>query len=699
MAHRGRLNVLANILNKSYESMLKEFEGSDYNLFDIDGDVKYHLGYATEVKTPTDKKMRLYLSPNPSHLEAVNPVVEGFTRARQNLLKDAEHQKVLPILMHGDASIAGQGIVAETFNLANLAAYKTGGTLHIIINNQVGFTTEPYEHRSSDYSSEISKMVRAPVLHVNADDPEAAVWCAELAVAFRQKFGRDIVIDLIGYRRHGHNEGDEPAFTQPLMYKKIAKHPTVLTKYTEQLVSEGSFTAEECKKVAKDFKDRMQAAYETVHGVANPKIPAPVIPPALQKCMSYQKADRDDVNEPVETGISAKSLKDLATKLTTIPEGFSVHKKLQRLIEQRQEMVAGKGNVDWGFGELLALASISSEGHHVRFTGQDVARGTFTSRHAVWVDTEDGKRFNSLSKLSDKQGDVHIVNSPLSEQGCLGFEFGYAVADPDALVIWEAQFGDFSNGAQIIIDQFLSASEAKWKQCVSLVMLLPHGHEGQGPEHSSARPERYLQLCGNLNMQVVNSTTPAQHFHVLRRQMHRNFRKPLIVMTPKSLLRAPVCTSELVEFEKGRFHEVLDDKAVKDPKKIERIVICSGKIYYELLKVRDEKKEFAQVPLVRLEQLYPFPYNPLKKLFKRYANLKEVIWTQEEPQNMGSWHFVLRRFNDLLDKEQKLSYVGRKNSGTTAEGSGKAHETEQNRIIEDALSRAIGKNTEKKTKA
>ena len=689
MAHRGRLNCLVNFLGKSYELMLKDFEGTEYNAYDIDGDVKYHMGFASEVATMNGDRVRLYLSPNPSHLEIVNPVVEGFVRGRQRLLNDHDRRKVLPILMHGDASFMGQGTVSETLNLSGLAGYSTGGTVHIVINNQIGFTTDPQESRSTTYSSDIAKMVRAPVLHVNADDPEAVIWCGRLALAYRQKFQRDIIIDLVGYRRHGHNEGDEPAFTQPLMYKKIAAHPTVLKIYADKLVAEGTVAASTVEKEVSNFRDRMQAAYDAVHGKKSPQIPAPVIPAGLQKTLTYKKASREEVAQPVATGVKAATLRAIVSKITKVPEGFTLNPKLSRLLENRQKMVEGQGAIDWGLGELLALGSLALEGRHVRFTGQDAQRGTFTSRHAVYTDFQTNERYEALNHLDPKQATVHVINSPLSEQGCLGFEFGYSVADPEALVAWEAQFGDFANGAQIIIDQFLSASEAKWKQTSSLIMLLPHGHEGQGPEHSSARPERFLQLCGNLNMQVAIPTTPAQHFHALRRQLHRDFRKPLVLMTPKSLLREPLCVSPVADFQDGRFHEILDET---NPAKAdaERVIFCSGKIYYDLIKARTEQSQFANVAVIRLEQLYPFPYGQMEALLTSYPKLSEIIWTQEEPQNMGGWNFVRGRLLEVLKPSQKLNYVGRKNSGTPAEGSGKAHEAEQKRIIQDALGRAAG---------
>lgn len=690
MAHRGRLNTLVNFLGKSPSLMLKEFEGTEYNPYDIDGDVKYHMGFASEIETWNGQNIRLYLSPNPSHLEQVNPVVEGFVRARQRLLGDKDRRRVVPVLMHGDASFIGQGMVAETFNFSQLAGYTTGGTIHIIINNQIGFTTDPQESRSTQYSSDIAKIVRAPVLHVNADDPEAVIWCTQLAFAYRQKFGSDIVIDLIGYRRHGHNEGDEPAFTQPLMYRTIGSHPTVLKQYAEKLVQEGTATADEVAAEASHFRDEMQAAYDAVHG-KKPTLPAPVIPASLAKTMAYKKASREDIAQPVATGVALKTLKLIGEKITTVAPGFNANPKLVRLLENRRKMIDGEtAGVDWGFSELLAFGSLALEGRYVRLTGQDVQRGTFVSRHAVFVDSETNQRYEAMNHLADGQARVDIINSPLSEAGCMGFEFGFSVADPEAFVAWEAQFGDFANGAQIIIDQFLSASEAKWRQTSSLVLLLPHGYEGQGPEHSSARPERFLQLCGNLNMQVVFPSTPAQHFHALRRQLHREFRKPLVVMTPKSLLREPLCVSPLPDFAKGRFHEVLDDATLPRRQKSKKIVACSGKIYYDLLKARAESDHVANIPIVRLEQLYPFPSARVQELLDTYPELNEIVWAQEEPQNMGAWNFVRGRLLEVLSPHQKLSYVGRKNSGTPAEGSMKAHEAEQKRILQDALGRAAG---------
>ncbi len=683
MAHRGRLNILCNTLGKSYDTMLKEFEGSEYNLFDIDGDVKYHLGFANTVKTFSNRSVRMYLAPNPSHLEIVNPVIEGFTRSRQRLLQDKDQTRILPLLLHGDAAFIGQGVSAETLNLSELAAYKTGGTIHIITNNQIGFTTEPHESRSDIYASGIAKIISAPVLHVNADDPEACVWVAKLAVAYRQKFKKDIVIDLIGYRRYGHNETDEPSYTQPLMYKIIKDHPTVFDIYAKRLEVEGVITAAEAKEMTTAIRAQLQKSFEFVKDAKNQAID--VEPPKeMRASLAYVRAERKDIDLPVDTRVSTDILKKISAAITTLPKDFTIHPKLEKLVESRAAMLNGAGEVDWAFAELLAFGTIADEGRHVRLSGQDCKRGTFSSRHAVLKDFNTAQEHSVFASLKKGKPGVDVINSPLSELGCLGFEFGYSLADQESLVLWEAQFGDFFNGAQIIVDQFIVACEAKWKQMSGLVLLLPHGSEGQGPEHSSARPERFLQLCGNLNIQVVNATTPAQYFHLLRRQMIRPFRKPLVVMSPKSLLRRPEVISKTIELTDGVFREMIDDgTGIKDKGSVIDLVMCSGKIYYDLVKLRSQSPEAQACPIVRLEQLYPFPKAQIAQLRRTYPNLKRIIWTQEEPQNMGAWNFVeprLARFTDC-----KIEYVGRKHSGSTAEGSMKAHLAEQERIIHDAL--------------
>ena len=683
MAHRGRLNVLANIMQKPLSQILREFEGSDINPFDIDGDVKYHLGFGNTIQTHKNKPVRLYLSPNPSHLEAVNPVVLGFARCRQDQSKDVKREKILSVLLHGDAAFIGQGIVSETLNMSGLDDYQVGGTLHIITNNQIGFTTAPTDSRSCSYSSDISKVIRAPVFHVNAHDPEAVVWVAKLAVKFRKKFGGDVVIDLIGYRKHGHNETDEPSFTQPLMYKIIAKKPSVLTSYGQDLVKNHILSQEKIDSINSQVKSSLQTAYEAIK--SHTKIDdASLLPAEFKEIFAYRKVDRKEVFAPVDTSISKEDLLDLGSKITSYPENFTPHSKLKRLLGNRAKMLEGEGFVDWGFGELLAFASLAKQGYEVRLSGQDCKRGTFTSRHGVFFDFNTGEAFEPLNTVSESK--VDIVNSPLSEQGCLGFEFGYSVANSNVLVLWEAQFGDFANGAQIIIDQFISASEAKWQQTSGLVLLLPHGFEGMGPEHSSARPERFLQSCGNLNMQVCNVTTPAQMFHLLRRQMLRKFRKPLIIMTPKSLLRHPKVKSKCVDFTNKNFENVIDDELIDTPDKVTKCIVCTGKIFYELMDVRSQIESIKDIPIIRIEQLYPFPFEELNHiLIEKYTNLSQVFWVQEEPQNMGGWNFVRPRLKAILKDKAPVQYVGRKHSGSTAEGSGRAHQLEQERILEQAF--------------
>ena len=681
MAHRGRLNVLANIMQKPYTQILSEFEGRQANPFDIDGDVKYHLGFCKKVKTFRDKEVILYLSPNPSHLEAVNPVIEGLARCRQEATKDGI-KKIIPVLLHGDASFIGQGLVAETLNLSKLPSYQTGGSIHIITNNQIGFTTNPSDSRSCSYSSDISKVIRAPVFHVNADDPDAVIWVSKLALMYRQKFHEDVVIDLVGYRRHGHNETDEPSFTQPLMYRKISKQKTVLESYANKLTEAGELHKGELERIKSNVKNKLQEAYETIKsGNINQELAQ--VPASYKTLFEYKHVDRSQITAAVKTNVKEQTLKDVVEKILEIPENFNIHPKLKRIFSSRKDMVQGKGSIDWGLGEILSFATLANDGFDVRLSGQDCKRGTFSSRHGVIFDHKTGDEFEPLNQFEN--GKVTIINSPLSEQGCLGFEFGYSVANPKSLVLWEAQFGDFANGAQIIIDQFISASEAKWQQTSGLVLLLPHGYEGMGPEHSSARPERFLLCSGNLNLQVCNVTTPAQMFHVLRRQMIRDFRKPLVIMTPKSLLRHPMVRSELKDFTENVFTEIIDDASVKKPKQAKKIIICSGKIFYELVDIRAQYDYLSEIPVVRIEQLYPFPFEKLKDLLDKYINIEEVVWVQEEPQNMGAWNFIRPRLENVFQDKAKTRYVGRKHSGSTAEGSGKAHQVEQRRIIEEAF--------------
>ena len=681
MAHRGRLNVLVNVMGKSCEHLFESFECSEYNPFDIDGDVKYHIGFASHMKTYFEHEIYAYLAPNPSHLESVNPVVQGFVKARQRLQDDHKQTAIIPILIHGDAAFVGQGIVAETLNFSLLQGYSCGGTIHIILNNQVGFTTDPSEARSCQYASDMAKFINAPVFHVNADDPEACVWAVGLAFEYRQTFGCDVVLDMVGYRRYGHNEGDEPAFTQPLMYQVIKKHPTVLTQYKNKLLENTLIDDTSIIAAEKRWQDTLQKAYLAVKESKKSLQHAP-FPQRFASSLTCKKVSKEALFEIIKTAISSKTIATLKTHITQYPSSFSPHKKILKLLALRQDMLEGKKPVDWATAELLALGSLALDGHFIRLTGQDVRRGTFSSRHGALVDSVTGERYDIFSQLSGL-GSVEMINSPLSEQGCLGFEFGYAVADHNALVLWEAQFGDFSNGAQVIVDQFLAAGEAKWQQSASLVMLLPHGYEGQGPEHSNARPERYLQLCGGGNIQVVSCSTPGQHFHVLRRQAKRSFRKCLICMTPKSLLRLPAATSELSSFSRDHFQEVIDDPYVSKAwqHSIEKLIFCTGKIYYEAQALA---KDITSIAIIRIEQLYPFPRQHIQSIAQRYTKASCLIWMQEEPKNMGAWSFIRPRLEEIF-KDKNLHYIGRRTSGSTAEGSQKAHLAEQKRIIEEAL--------------
>jgi len=697
MAHRGRLNILANFMGKQYGQILNEFEGGETYPTNIEGDVKYHKGFANEIETSNGDKLRVFLAPNPSHLEAINPVLEGFSRARQYLLDGGGTSKILPLLMHGDAAVVGQGVVAETLNLAGLEAYKTGGTIHIIANNQIGFTANPDESKSCDYASDVAKVIRAPVIHVNADDPQAVSWAAKLAIRYREKFKKDFVIDLVGYRRHGHNETDEPGFTQPLMYKVIKAHPTVMNVYAERLEQAGVLSKEEFKAKVKKFRQHLQECLNKVRDKTfkdNHQVPS-----ALEKSLGYISVSKDQMEKSVDTTASKDKIVELSKRFLSFPDDFNPHPKIVKLYDSRKEMLSGDGAIDWGLAEIIAYAACADESIDVRLSGQDSGRGTFSHRQVVLKDFETGKPLNMLSLFGGKQGQVDVINSPLSEAACLGFEFGYSVAHRDALVLWEAQFGDFVNGAQILMDQFLVASEAKWKQTCSLVMLLPHGYEGQGPEHSSARPERFLQSCGNLNIQVANVTTPAQFFHLLRRQVKRSFQKPLVVMTPKSLLRHPKVISSFDEFSSQTFKSVIDDDSIKTKSKVERLVLCTGKVYYDLMETRSkEKLEGAPIALVRIEQLYPFPLNDLTKIIESYKNCEEICWVQEEPANMGAWMFMRARLEKIAKGKKTVHYIGRKGSGSTAEGSLKAHKLEQQRIVFDSLKLSCPVSESKKKK-
>jgi 2-oxoglutarate decarboxylase len=668
MSHRGRLNVLANTVGKPLAQIFSEFEGDeDPESTQGSGDVKYHLGAAGMHETPGGKKIAVMLSPNPSHLEFVNPVVEGMVRAKQDALGDAERQRVLPVLLHGDAAFAGQGVVAETLNLAGLEGYTTGGTIHVVVNNQIGFTTLPHDARTSTYSTDVARMVQAPVLHVNADDPEAVVHVAALAFEYRVRFKRDVVIDLVGYRRWGHNEGDEPSYTQPLMYAKIKNHPSVAEIYGDHLVRAGIVKTEELSALWAAKRAEMQEDGDegTLAAITRR---GPVVPAA------------------VDAGAMWGRLKTVLKALGSVPQGFELHPKLAPHIRKRAELLEGKGEVDWATAESLAFGTLLLEGVPVRLSGQDSGRGTFSQRHAIFYDARNGREYIALNAVAPSGTRFEVHDSLLSETAVLGFEFGYAVAEHRALVMWEAQFGDFANGAQVIIDQFIVASETKWGQPTGIVMLLPHGHEGQGPEHSSARIERYLTLCAEDNMCVAWPSTPAQYFHLLRRQGRDPIEKPMVVMTPKSLLRHPRCMSALPELADGAFHEVLDDAGV-EPRNVRRVAFVSGKLYYDLLKAREEKKA-GHVALVRLEQLHPFPAARITEILARYSPSAELVHCQEEPRNMGVWRFLRERFLDgdvAGAGARTLRYIGRHASASPAPGSHKVHVTEQDEIVAEVL--------------
>jgi len=689
MPHRGRLAVLATVLRKPYEMLLAEFEGSLLaREFQGDGDVKYHLGYSRDYTTRDGRRVHLSLSPNPSHLEWIDPVVEGIVRAKQCHLGDADHSRVVPVLLHGDAAFTGQGIVAETLGLSELAGYRTGGTIHVIVNNQIGFTTPPEALRFTRYASDVAKIIEAPVFHVNGDDPEAAVHVARLAMAFRQRFKKDVFIDLVCYRRHGHNELDDPTFTQPVMYRQIAAHPTTLALYRAKLTASGHYDAAEIDRRQAEFRELMADAQSYARDFM-PRQPVFAFG-GLWKGLGWAGEDWS-----AETRVGRDVLEEVARGLVRLPEGFRPHPKAMKLMEQRATMVIEGGPIDWGCAEALALGSLVLEGTPVRFTGQDVGRGTFSHRHAVLYDRETGARWVPLAQLRAGQARFEIVDSMLSEAGCLGFEFGVSLADPRTLVVWEAQFGDFANGAQVIIDQFVVSSESKWQRMSGLVMLLPHGYEGQGPEHSSARLERFLQLCAENNIQVCNLTTPAQYFHALRRQIHRRFRKPLVLMSPKSLLRHKLAVSRLEDFTAGQFAPVLDDPATApgehregesiDRARVRRILLCSGKIFYTLLVARDERGADG-VAIVRVEQLYPFPQEEIDRILAAYPPDAQVFWVQEEPANQGAWLFMSHTLQPVLG-DRGLVYVGRRAAASPATGVFKVHLQEE----ADLVNRAFGR--------
>ena len=679
MAHRGRLNMLVNIMNKPYHRVFAEFEGNvDPDTIQGSGDVKYHLGAKGTHLTASEKQIEIELMPNPSHLEAVNPVVEGASRAVQDHHEASNaQQKIIPVLMHGDAAFAGQGVVAETLNMSLLEGYKTGGTVHIIINNQIGFTTLPSDGRSTEYATDLAKSVLAPIFHINGDHPEAAVHAIQMALEYRQKFGKDVIIDLIGYRKHGHNEGDEPAFTQPGMYKEINDHKTVRDLYTEWLVKHQELTTEETQQIFDEFDELLMAAFEDAKKIPHLEV--------TNELIDRKESVQKNRNVFPDTTFSREKLEEIAVKINTVPKDFDANPKLLRQLAKRAETVQkNEKKIDWGFAEALAFGSLLTAGRTVRVTGQDVERGTFSHRHAVLHGTITDQTFTPLNHLAEGQGRFHVHNSLLSEYAALGFEFGYSAVKKDALVIWEAQFGDFANGAQIIIDQFISSSEVKWGQTSSLLMNLPHGYEGQGPEHSSARLERFLQLCAEDNMQVFNLTTPAQYYHMLRKQCLQEHKKPGILMSPKSLLRHPRAVSNVDELADGYFRPFLEDERVQDTSAVERVVLCSGKVYYDLIQ-QAEELDINNVALVRVEQLYPFPDHDIQQYLKSFKAAKDIVWCQEEPKNMGAWFFVSDRIQQILAKGQKLRYAGRQASASPAAGQKKIHDAEQLQLVMQAL--------------
>jgi 2-oxoglutarate dehydrogenase E1 component len=670
MAHRGRLNVLANIFNKTYKDIFTEFAGKDYEDQDLEGDVKYHMGFTSFAKCDNGKEVKMNLCPNPSHLETVDPVAEGIARAKIDRKYKGDNSKLCTVLIHGDAAIAGQGVVYEVIQMAKLDGYGTGGTIHIVVNNQVGFTTNYTDARSSIYCTDVAKTTLSPVFHVNGDDVEAVAYTMKMAMEFRQTFKGDVFVDLLCYRKYGHNEGDEPRFTQPILYNIIAKHPNPLEIYRKQLTSQGVVESKLVEEMEEQFKQMLQERLDESKQVEKAKI-TQFLEDTWQ---GFRFAKPEDFDQSIDTGVSEKALKDMADKLTTIPDGWKFFRKMEKILQDRRDMVFKSDQLDWGMAEHLAYASLLLEGHPIRLSGQDCERGTFSHRHSVLKVEDSEKEYVPLNDLKEGQAQFNVFNSLLSEYAVMGFDYGYAFSSPNTLTMWEAQFGDFVNGAQIIIDQFLCSAEEKWKGMNGLVLLLPHGYEGQGAEHSSGRMERFLNLYAGYNMQIVNCTTPANFFHLMRRQMKRDFRKPLIVFTPKSLLRHPKCVSSLKELAKGRFQEVIDD-ASANAKQVEKVVLCQGKIYYELLEEKERIGD-TSVALLRLEQIEPLPRKQLKALIDKYSNVKRWTWVQEEPENMGAWSHLLRVWRDV-----ELDVICRPPSGTPATGSGVRHRAVQARLI------------------
>ena len=674
MAHRGRINTLANIMHKPIASIFSEFDGKEYQDAELLGDVKYHLGYSNTIQIQDGEKVTLVLAPNPSHLEAVDPVVEGIARARIEHEYEGDNEKTIPILIHGDASISGQGIVYEVLQMSELNGYKTGGTIHVVTNNQLGFTTNYLDGRSSTYCTDIGKTILSPVFHVNADDVEDVVYTVQLATKFRQQFHKDVFIDLLGYRKYGHNESDEPRFTQPILYKIIETHPDPLEIYAKKLDAEQTLSGLGFDAMKTTINENLE------HGLEDSKaIEKGDISPFLETLWTgIRKSTPEDYNSSPVTAVDEPTLREIGKKITSLPEGVSFFKKIIKLQDDRREMIEKNGILDWAMGELLAYGTLLKEGFPIRLTGQDTQRGTFSHRHSVLTIEDSEQKFIPLSTISNGQAKFDVINSLLSEYGALGFEYGYALTSPHTLTVWEAQFGDFSNGAQVIIDQYISSAEEKWKVMNGIVLLLPHGYEGQGPEHSSARLERYLAISGHSNIQVVNCTTPANFFHVLRRQMHRPFRKPLIIFTPKSLLRHPRCVSALTDFTKGGFKEVIDDTSA-DPGKVRRVVFCCGKIYYDLLDAKEKLKK-EEIAIVRIEQLYPFPLVRLKEVIRHYPKATDWHWIQEEPANMGAGDFIQQNF-----REVPLRFTSRPPSGSPATGSSRLHKIQQQLLVNKAM--------------
>jgi 2-oxoglutarate dehydrogenase E1 component len=695
MPHRGRLNVLTQVMGKPHRALFHEFKGGSANpdVVEGSGDVKYHLGASSD-REFDNNRIHLSLTANPSHLEIVDPVVLGKVRAKQDQHGDPPDQRisVLPLLMHGDAAFAGQGVVAECFGLSDLKGYRTGGSLHFIVNNQIGFTTYPRYSRSSPYPSDVAKMIDAPIFHVNGDDPEAVVFAAKVAIEFRQKFHKPVVIDMFCYRRHGHNEGDEPAFTQPVMYKRIASHPSTLEIYSRRLIGEGLMTEGEIEKAKADWRARLDAELEAGSGYKPNKADW-----LDGKWAGFKSADAEEDARRGVTGVDVSVLKDIGRKITKVPDGFRVHRTVQRFLDNRAKAIDSGIGIDWATGEALAFCTLLQEGHHVRLSGQDSERGTFSQRHSVLIDQEDESRYTPFNHLGGDQGHYEVINSLLSEEAVLGFEYGYSLAEPKALAIWEAQFGDFANGAQVLFDQFISSGERKWLRMSGLVCMLPHGYEGAGPEHSSARLERFLQMCAEDNMQVVHATTPANFFHVLRRQLHREIRKPLILMTPKSLLRHKRAVSQLDELgDNTTFHRLLYDDAVMLPNekiklvpddKIRRVILCSGKVYYDIYDER-EKRGIDDVYIMRVEQLYPVPLKALVQELGRFKHA-ELVWCQEEPRNMGAWHFIEPYLEWVLNQihapNKRPRYAGRAAAAATATGLMSKHLAQLKALLDEAL--------------